>query len=220
VEKQVDDSDWISLSKDQEGRVSYGNIQRSREAMIEGTIDLLILAHSEIVGFSGSTFQRMARLLGDVAPLVGISRPARLPYFSFVEMTQQIERQLIEPMLLTQVCQTMAQNGDNTQALELMRLAFERMTDPQRADIAHNLGVMLLNQNLPRQAALYLTAGLALQPGRYGSWLHLIYSQIMYGDQLTAKKSLQDIVRNRRLGITPNDYALEKALLERLGVEI
>ena len=218
VEKQTHDSDWISLSKDQEGRVSYGNIQRSREAMIEGTIDLLILAHSEIVGFSGSTFQRMARLLGDVAPLVPISRPARLPYFSFVEMTQQIERQLIEPMLLTQVCQTMAQNGDNTQALELMRLAFERMSDPQRAEIAHNLGVMLLNQNLPRQAALYLAAGLATQPQMYSGWLHLAYSQIMYGEEIAARESFQQLYKYESPSTTAAEDSLKNALAARLGI--
>jgi len=80
VEKKETESDWISLSKDQEGRLSYGNIQRSREAMIEGTIDLLVLAHSQIVGFSGSTFQRMAKLIGDVAPLVPILDQALCPF--------------------------------------------------------------------------------------------------------------------------------------------
>ena len=217
VEKQTHDSDWISLSKDQEGRVSYGNIQRSREAMIEGTIDLLILAHSEIVGFSGSTFQRMARLLGDVAPLVPISRPARLPYFSFVEMTQQIERQLIEPLLLTQVCQTMAQNGDNTQALELMRLAFERMSDPQRADVAHNLGVMLLNHNLPRQAELYLNAGLAIHPQRYSSWLHLAYVQTTLAKNEDATESFKNAIQYKPPIFTENETILEKLLFERFN---
>ena len=48
VEKKEEHADWISLSKDQEGRMSYGNIERSRDAMIEGTIDLLILALSLI----------------------------------------------------------------------------------------------------------------------------------------------------------------------------
>ncbi|NBQ39635.1 MAG: hypothetical protein EBU34_07590, partial [Alphaproteobacteria bacterium] len=140
VEKIEAHADWISPSKDQEGRVSYGNIQRGRDAVIEGTIDLLILAHSQIVGFSGSTFQRMAKLVGDVAPLVQIAKPSALPYFSFTEMTQQIERQLIEPGLLFQVCQTMTQNGEAREALDLMRMGFEHMPNQFRSDIAHSLG--------------------------------------------------------------------------------
>jgi tetratricopeptide (TPR) repeat protein len=197
VEKKEERADWISLSKDQEGRMSYGNIERSRDAMIEGTIDLLILAHSQIVGFSGSTFQRMARLLGDAAPLLPIARPAALPYFSFTEMTQQIERQLIEPGVLLQVCQTMMQNGEAGQALDLMRMGFERMADAQRPDIAHSMGVMLLNQNQPRQASLYFIAVLQLQTMRYSSWLHLAYAKTLLGETDQAKQALQQALTYR-----------------------
>ena len=215
VEKKEGNADWISLSKDQEGRVSYGNIQRGRDAMIEGTIDLLILAHSQIVGFSGSTFQRMARLLGDAAPLVQIARPTALPYFSFTEMTQQIERQLIDPGMLLQVCQTMLQNGEAGQALDLMRMGFERMTDTQRPDIAHSLGVMLLNQNQPRQASLYFIAVLQLQPLRYSSWLHLAYAKTLLAEHDLAKQTLQQAMTCRPMALTPSDEMLEKALNER-----
>ena len=215
VEKKEGHADWISLSKDQEGRVSYGNIQRGRDAMIEGTIDLLILAHSQIVGFSGSTFQRMARLLGDAAPLVPIDRPGALPYFSFTEMTQQIEHQLIEPGVLLQVCQTMMQNGEAGQALDLMRMGVERMTDAQRPDIAHSLGVMLLNQNQPYQASLYFTAVLQLQNLRYSSWLHLAYAKTLLGEHVQAKQALQQALACRPPALLPSDAMLEKALAHR-----
>jgi hypothetical protein len=88
----------------------------------------------------------MAKLVGDVAPLVQIAKPSTLPYFSFTEMTQQIERQLIEPGVLFQVCQTMTQNGEAGAALDLMRMGFEHMPDQYRSDIAQSLGIMLLNQ--------------------------------------------------------------------------
>ena len=215
VQKKETESDWISLSKDQEGRLSYGNIQRSREAMIEGTIDLLVLAHSQIVGFSGSTFQRMAKLIGDVAPLVPIARPSALPFFSFAEMTQQIERQLIEPGVLMQVCQTMMQNGEAGQALELMRMGFERMTDAQRPDIGHNLGVMLLNQNQPRQASLYFIAVLQLQTMRYSSWLHLAYAETLLGEDHQAKQALQQALAYRPANLVASDANLDKALTQR-----
>ena len=215
VEKKEGNADWISLSKDQEGRVSYGNIERSRDAMIEGVIDLLILAHSQIVGFSGSTFQRMARLIGDVAPLLTIARPVALPFFSFTEMTQQIERQLIEPGVLMQVCQTMMQNGEAGQALDLMRMAFERMTDAQRPDLAHSLGVMLLNQSQPRQASLYFIAVLQLQPLRYSSWLHLAYAKTLLGEHDQAEQALKQAQAYRPATLIPSDQMLEKALADR-----
>jgi hypothetical protein len=220
VEKKEDNADWISPSKDQEGRVSYGNIERSRDAMIEGTIDLLILAHSQIVGFSGSTFQRMARLLGEAAPVVHIERPTALPYFSFTEMTQQIERQLIEPGMLLQVCQTMMQNGEAGQALDLMRMGFERMSDAQRPDIAHSLGVMLLNQNQPRQASLYFIAVLQLQSLRHSSWLHLAYAKTLLGEHDQAKQALQQAMTCRPPALTPSDEMLEKALADRYQMPV
>jgi len=215
VEKMVADADWISLSKDHEGRNSYGNIQRSRDAMIEGTIDLLILAHSQIVGFSGSTFQRMARLLGEAAPLVQIARPPALPFFSFSEMTQQIERQLIDPGVLLQVCQTMIQNGQTGQALDLMRMGFERMADAHRPDIAHTLGVMLLNQNQPCQASLYFIAVLQVQTMRYSSWLHLAYAKTLLSEFDEAKQAMQQAAAYRPTTSIPSDAMLDKALSER-----
>lgn len=215
VEKKEPQSDWVSPSKDQEGRTYYGNIKRSREAIIEGTIDMLVLAHSQIVGFSGSTFQRMAKLIGNVAPLVPIARPNALPFFSFTEMTQQVERQLIDHNVLLQVCQNMIQNGEAGQALELMRMGYERMTDAQRPDIAHNLGVILLNQNQPRQACLYFIAALQIQNLRHSSWLHLAYAKSLIAEHDQAKQALQQAVACRLPTVPPSDALLEKALAER-----
>ena len=215
VEKKEPQSDWMSLSKDQEGRTYFGNIKRSREAIIEGTIDLLVLAHSQIVGFSGSTFQRMAKLIGDVAPLVPIARPNALPFFSFAEMTQQIERRLVDPNVLLQVCQTMMQNGEAGQALELMRMGYECMTDVQRPDIAHNLGVLLLNQNKPREASQYFSAVLQMQNLRHSSWLHLAYAKTLLAEHEQAKQALQQAVACRLPTPPASDAVLEKALAER-----
>ena len=217
VEKKETESDWISLSKDQEGRLSYGNIQRSREAMIEGTIDLLVLAHSQVVGFSGSTFQRMAKLIGDVAPLVSISRPNALPFFSFTEMTQQVERQLIEPSVLMQVCQTMMQNGEAGQAIELMQMGFERMADAQRPDIGHTLGVMLLNQNQPRQAKLYFEAVLNAEPKRHSTWLHLSFSEIRTGHLDRARSALNMVITENISTLSPSDANLASLLASKLN---
>jgi len=217
VEKIKLDSAWISLSIDNEGRQSYGNINRSREAMIDGTIDLLILAHGQIVGYSGSTFQRMARLIGDISPLVTLKRPSALPYFSPSELKVQIERQLISPGALFQVCQNMIQVGDIAHAFDLMRLGYELLPSSSRLDIAHNLGVMHLNQNQPRQACLYFTHVLQIQESHYSSLLHFAYASTLLSEHKVAQQSLLKAVEHRPQVPSPTDSSLEIALIKRLS---
>ena len=217
VEKNKIDSDWISLSLDKEGRQSYGNINRSREAMLNGTIDLLILAHGKIIGYSGSTFQHMARLIGEISPLVTLKRPTALPYFSPSEIKVQIERQLINPGTLFQVCQNMIQVGDIAQALDLMRLGFELLSTSSRLEIAHNLGVLLLNQNQPRQARLYFTYALQIQEFHYSSLLHFAYASTLLSENEEAQQSLFKAVEHRPQVPSPSDSSLESALIKRLS---
>ena len=64
IEKKTDADHWLSQTPDDDGRLYFGNIQRSEYAVLEGAIDMLILGHSKIVGYSGSTFQRTAQLFG------------------------------------------------------------------------------------------------------------------------------------------------------------
>ena len=133
-------------------------------------------------------------------------------------MTQQIERQLIEPSVLMQVCQTMMQNGEAGQALELMRMGFERMADTQRPDIGHNLSVMLLNQDRPRQAGIYLREVLRMQAARYSSWLHLAFSEIMCGNQDGARKSLEFAQHFKPSNPAASDTFLNETLSSRLSM--
>ena len=107
------------------------------------------------------------------------------------------------------------QLGEAGQALDLMRMGFERMTDAQRPDIAHSLGVMLLNQNQPRQASLYFIAVLQLQNLRYSSWLHLAYAKTLLGEHDQAQQALQQALSCRPPALIPSDQMLEKALADR-----
>ena len=91
VQKKQGGDKWLALSKDEDGRTYHGNIQRDKESVIDGAIDMLILAHSQIVGFSGSTFQTMARNLGEYWSNLNWSKPEPLEVFPMREIQRQIE---------------------------------------------------------------------------------------------------------------------------------
>ena len=94
------------------------------------------------------------------------------------------------------------------------------MTAAQRPDIAHSLGVMLLNQNQPRQASLYFIAVLQLQNLRYSSWLHLAYAKTLLGEHDQAQQALQQAMTCRPLALIPSDEMLEKALADRYQLPV
>jgi hypothetical protein len=50
VQKKQGDDSWLALSKDEDGRTYHGNIQRNKESVIDGAIDMLILAHLASIG--------------------------------------------------------------------------------------------------------------------------------------------------------------------------
>ena len=131
-------------------------------------------------------------------------------------MTQQVERQLIAPGMLLQVCHTMMQGGEAAHALELMRMAYERMADVQRIEIAHTLGVMLLNQNQPRQAKLYFEVVLDGQPSSYSTWLHLAFAEILTGQIDRAKLALNMVIPNNQSTLSAADANLASAIINKL----
>ena len=83
IEKKSGSGEWIDQTQDDDGRTYFGNIRRIEEAVIEGAIDLLVLAHSQIIGFSGSTFQTMARNIVRHDPLVNIDIPSMILFYNY-----------------------------------------------------------------------------------------------------------------------------------------
>jgi hypothetical protein len=80
IEKKMGNGDWLAQIQDDDGRLYYGNIQRNAEAVVEGAIDMLILAHSQIIGLSGSTFQIISKTLGEISPVILIEKPTSINY--------------------------------------------------------------------------------------------------------------------------------------------
>jgi hypothetical protein len=208
VQKRKVDSDWISLSTDKEGRQSYGNIERSREAMIDGTIDLLILAHSQIVGYSGSTFQRMARLIGDVCPLVPLDRPNALPFVSSSEIKRQLEARVLPLIALLQICNKVGVGGRVDQSIELLQEATKFFEGQELYSLLHTLAVFHLNQGQAQMAKSHLLYVLSQDPLRGSSWLHLAYSDLLLNNLTQASQAMRSFAACSQGIDTPSDKAL------------
>lgn len=182
VTKKYNHGDWLSQSVDDDGRLYFGNIQRNKEAVIEGAIDLLILAHSQIVGYSGSTFQRIAKIIGESRPFLSIDKPKPLNYFSPTEIQKQINANLISSKDLLSICNSIGSQGDMQEAISLLQKASAHFDGGDYLDILHTLGVFFLNQNQPKIARLYLREVISNDSNRYSSWVHLAYSHYLNSD--------------------------------------
>jgi len=190
VTKKFDEKSWLDETSDDDGRIYFGNILRSKDAVIEGVIDLLVLAHSQIVGYSGSTFQKMARLVGESCPLVQIEKPNQLNYFSPTEIQRQTQAKLLSSELLISLSNKIGTQGDMQEAIALLQNGCAQFEGGDYLDIIHTLGIFFLNQNQPKIARLYLSDVVSNDSNRYSSWLHLAYSNFLCSDFEKLKENL------------------------------
>jgi hypothetical protein len=212
VEKKTAGQEWLAANHDDDGRLYHGNIQRSQAAVIEGTIDMLILAHSDIVGYSGSTFQRMARLIGSVAPVLEFPRSAALPYWSVAELIRQMQYGPLAPSVCLQIADTMGVAGFFSDAAELLTRYANVCVPEELPLVFHSLGLLGINQRNTRLAAVYFSNAIALDSSRYSSWVHLAYAQHLLGDDARATESLQSAKHVQPEQIPPGDNAIIELL--------
>lgn len=179
VEKKNSDQGWLAQCKDDDDRTYYGNISRGKDSVIEGTIDMLILAHSEIIGYSGSTFQKMARLLGEFNPIVTLEKPANLQFFSVSEARRQIQSNLMPADTLLKVCNAINLQGNIDDAISLLQLGYEFASEQDKHALLFTLGIYYLNDNKPSMAAIIFEKLSDLEPRNHANWLHLIYALLI-----------------------------------------
>lgn len=182
VEKKVVGSDWKSLQADDDGRTYHGNIQRGKASVIEAVIDMLILAHGEIVGYSGSTFQQMSRLIGAEAPLLTWAKPTPLTFHSINELKKQISAGVLSCDALIQACNQIGIAGQIADAIELLQFSTTHFKGFELHSILHTLSVFYLNQQLPQLAQIILKQIVASEPTRASSCLHLAYAELLIGN--------------------------------------
>jgi len=162
--------DWFALTADDDGRLYHGNIDRNTESVVEAVIDMLILAHASIVGYSGSTFQNMARLTGECAPIVQLDKPKT--FIEYLCMGTAIRMLRAGAMPLSDcVNQGIAlyNSGRRQEAITLQKVGVEQgavmgIQDINYFALHYNLGAHLLNEGFPVEASLYLRRASHLMP--------------------------------------------------------
>ena len=161
---------WMALTADDDGRMYHSNIDRNAESVIDAVIDMLILAHSSIVGFSGSTFQNMARLYGAHAPLVRLAKPPTEIQFVAQSTYERMLQAGTLPLSDSAGHFSTLYNQDRkAAAISLEKKAIEYgqvrgQRDGSMFVLHYNLAAHLINEGQPYEASLYLEKALHLVP--------------------------------------------------------
>ena len=166
VQKKQDGDDWLALSKDEDGRAYHGNIQRDKASVIDGAIDMLILAHSQIVGFSGSTFQTMARNLGQYWSKLNWEKPETLKVFPMREIQRQIEFGLLPIDNLIYISNIWYSDNINLDHLNIITKALDKYNGEDFLQLLFALAQFYVRQQNSRMACLFLREILRISPNR------------------------------------------------------
>lgn len=178
VSKKEIGQNWLAKCQDDDDRTYYGNIFRNKDSVIQGTIDMLILAHSNIVGYSGSTFQNMAKIIGEINPIVILDRPKTFDFFPKSELKRIIDSDLISLNELIQKCTVVFDYFGYSDAIELLEYYYEKCTTKDESFLLYTMGIYCLNDERPKMATIYLEKLTSQQPQNHSGWLHLCYAFI------------------------------------------
>jgi hypothetical protein len=164
IEKKNLTDGWTAPTLDDDGRKYFSNIQRGAEAVLEGVIDILILGQSQIVGFSGSTFQNVARLLGQHAPITDLGMPHAIRYCALQDTMRWMKGHQLSLLQVCEFAEEMAGASRLQDALELLCAALEVYSGADQFVILHNMSSYLIGAGRTRQAAIYAKAALEIIP--------------------------------------------------------
>jgi hypothetical protein len=106
--------------------VYFSNIQRGKEATLEGVIDLLVSSQSQIVSFTGSTFQSVARLIGEVSLFAELVKPAPISYAAVGDVKGMLQAGRLPLGQLLGVCEELVANDRTIDALSLLLEALRK----------------------------------------------------------------------------------------------
>ena len=164
VGKRRQDAGWQAPTADDSGRVYYSNIRRGKEATLEGVIDLLVLVQSQIVSFTGSTFQSVARLIGGVEALSTLQKPLPIQFTAVGDVTRMLKNRSFPLGQLMGICEDLIANDRVEDAVLLLRDALEQEVGMSRFVILFNLGVYSMGLRRYQHAMIYFRAALEIRP--------------------------------------------------------
>jgi hypothetical protein len=164
IEKKNLTDGWTAPTLDDDGRKYFSNIQRGAAAVLEGVIDILILGQSQIVGFSGSTFQNVARLLGQHAPITHLGMPPEIRFPALQDTLRWVKGCQLSLLQVCEFAEEMVAVGRLQDAFELLSAALEVYSGADQFVILHNMSSYLIGAGRTRQAAIYAKAALEIIP--------------------------------------------------------
>jgi hypothetical protein len=192
VERRNSAGGWTMQTADDDGRVYGSNIDRNAASVREAVIDLLVLAHSAIVGFTGSTFQNIARLYGQHAPMVTLAMPGTaMDYPAQNTLLRQLHAGALTPAAVAELCAALAVKGRAAAAIELESTALEifkaqGLNDTGVFVLHYNLAAHLLNGGQPYRASLYLEMAHRMMPDHAATLQLLEMARTRSGGQAPA----------------------------------
>ena len=216
VSKKELGRDWIAQCQDDDGRTYHGNIFRGKDSVIQGTIDMLILSHSDIVGYSGSTFQNMARMIGEINPVVSIHRPEPFEFFAMSEIKKRIDNKIISTQDFMRACAVVLDNFGQADAISLLEYYYEKCNASDAPFILYTLGVYLLNNDKPRVASIFLEKMTICQPENHSGWLHLCYAFLLLNELGLANKAYKGFINYQSEKISDYELSLVKFVQDRI----
>jgi len=208
IEKKTGDSDWLAQTQDDDGRFYHGNIQRNEEAVVEGAIDMLILAHSQIVGFSGSTFQRMSKTLGETCPIILIKKPNPINYIGIKEIKRQLMLKTISPIEILNYTKLLESSGNLNQAIRVLELALNFFDGIEAEDILYRFSEKLVKKNKFLHSIIYIKQIIINNPNNISAWIFLSYIYFKLNDVDNVVKVLNEVKRLPLNDLTKQDVDL------------
>jgi tetratricopeptide (TPR) repeat protein len=164
VGKRRQDAGWQAPTADDSGRIYYSNIRRGKEATLEGVIDLLVLGQSQIVSFTGSTFQSVARLIGMRSELSGLGKPPPIHFVAVDDILRMIKTRRIALGQLLGLCEELVSTDRLDDAVSLLQEALEQEVGMSRFVLLFNLGVYSMKLERNQQAMIYFRVALEISP--------------------------------------------------------
>jgi hypothetical protein len=145
VSKKNESGTWTSLTLDDDHRPYYSNIERSADSVIDAVVDILILAHATLIGYSGSTFQSVARLIGVANPLIEIQRPANLKVVCLGDCKRKLKSGLCGVNDIINLSQQLVDSGRVDDGIDLLQYSLNFFGNEESFPLFYNLAFFLFS---------------------------------------------------------------------------
>jgi hypothetical protein len=187
VEKRLADEPWDALTKDDSGRIYSGNVNRGRRASIDSVVDFLILAHSTVLGDSGSTFHTLAKRFGSHAKVCPIESLPLINAFSFLDLKKRFSRGAIDYEQSINVLGYYCKTQEPSKAVELLFLSLHTCGEDEWINLAIVLSNLLISHKRIELAAPILAFISISSPDRARAlglelWQAVVMKQLSRGE--------------------------------------